>query len=81
MIYGESDAEWRERTSAPHEWFAWFPVRLIDGRRAWLESVSRVRQRSPPPFPSYWIYNEKGRSWYAGMIDQTVAVMLPPKKP
>lgn len=24
-----------------HRWFAWFPVTMVDGSRAWLEPVAR----------------------------------------
>ncbi len=46
MIYGktyrEEQAE-HERLKKPHEWFAWYPVSLIDGRRAWWCTVLRYR--------------------------------------
>lgn len=38
MIYGQTTQELNEGQS----WqlvFLWFPVRLIDGRKAWLETV------------------------------------------
>lgn len=27
--------------SAWHRWYAWYPVRLIDGRLVWLQRVER----------------------------------------
>lgn len=35
MIYGNRRGEWSK-------WFAWHPVTLDDGRRAWLEMVERI---------------------------------------
>ncbi len=31
-----------EAKAQPHKWFAWRPVRLEDGRCAWLEIVERI---------------------------------------
>jgi hypothetical protein len=40
MIYGRMwDVE--ENWKQPRRWFAWHPVRLDDGRKAWLEHVER----------------------------------------
>jgi len=37
-------------------WFAWHPVRLIDGKPAWLRWVNRVRRGTRPQgrFGTYW---------------------------
>lgn len=31
------------RVVGVHQWFAWWPVRLTNGQRAWLETVYRKR--------------------------------------
>ena len=42
-----------------HRWFAWFPVRLVCGDMAWLETVERI-DLNP--------YGEDGIDWtYRGM--------------
>jgi hypothetical protein len=41
MIYGGTHLEEIYMRKTPRLWFAWRPVRLEDGRRAWLEDVLR----------------------------------------
>ncbi len=40
MKFGKSNIE-KEREKRWHLWFAWYPVRLADGRWAWLETLER----------------------------------------
>ena len=43
-------------------WFAWYPVRLQDGRLVWLETVQRKlfhENRIPSLYPSSWIIYQK----------------------
>lgn len=40
MIVGRTYAA-RAPSTTPHEWFAWHPVRMEDGRLAWLTVVLR----------------------------------------
>jgi hypothetical protein len=53
-----------------HEWFAWKPVHLVDGRWAWLTAVDRCRflaRHIPPnvPFSTFgWCYREIGGNDY-----------------
>lgn len=46
--YGEREAALARRRG-PHEWFAWRPVRLDDGRWAWLRVVFRLSNPDRPP--------------------------------
>jgi len=48
MIWGLTKAEKRARQMAErsrieewHKWFAWIPVRLLDGRVAWIQNIER----------------------------------------
>jgi len=67
MIFGKTYKEeaeitdrWWKQYIQPHSWFAWYPVRLQDGRRAWLEYV--VRKWMPGEyghdFPIYYLKKE-----------------------
>lgn len=47
MIWGRTDAAKydtiaRARAEHWHSWFAWRPVRLLDGRWAWLQTLERI---------------------------------------
>lgn len=42
MIFGPKRKGPRENRSKWHQWFAWRPVRLIDGRWIWLERCERA---------------------------------------
>ncbi len=41
MIWGRTKEEERWITTTWNRWFAWYPVRLTDGRMAWLVVVER----------------------------------------
>lgn len=44
MIWGSTYAEKHERRLRFwkwHPWYAWYPVRLVCGRWAWLEKIER----------------------------------------
>lgn len=44
MIFGKTDEQIQKEINGkqnPHDWFAWFPVVLMDGRWAWLETIDR----------------------------------------
>lgn len=69
MIWGRTDDEARTVAKMWRRWFAWRPVRLLDGRLAWLQVVEwRARDEvgwapvapfgPPPPF---WEYREARR--------------------
>lgn len=42
-----------------HEWFAWYPVSLMDGL-IFLRTVERIRVRSARLNIAYWVYREVG---------------------
>ncbi len=73
MLWGMSDAERAERyrgrseyLSQWHEWFAWMPVLLIDGKWAWLQSVywtGFVENPSIPPSTRFTHWLIFGRSY------------------
>ncbi len=55
MIWGLTDAE---RTSKWNDWFAWHPVKLDDGRWAWLERLQfKCNSYGDPSFK----YRPKGQ--------------------
>ena len=37
MIWGKTYKEKRERIASVKNWFAWYPIRLADGRWCWWE--------------------------------------------
>ena len=41
MIIGSATQQTQQTDRTAHLWWAWFPVRLLDGRSAWLEPVCR----------------------------------------
>ncbi len=41
MIYGKTSEQAHNDAVTWQLWFAWRPVRLIDGRRVWLETIQR----------------------------------------
>jgi hypothetical protein len=41
MIFGSATQQTQQADRTAHLWWAWFPVRLQDGRTAWLEPVCR----------------------------------------
>lgn len=46
MIFGQTHEQLRTKRLLReqwHTWFAWYPVQLMDGRRAWLQYVRRKR--------------------------------------
>lgn len=51
--FGDPSAPWCH-------WFAWFPVRTVDGRFAWLRSIYRRRYHTKPhldgPQFKWWVY-------------------------
>jgi hypothetical protein len=55
MIFGETVGARKQRVCRWHHWFAWYPVKLLDGRVAWLETVER---RESDVWPA-WYYMEK----------------------
>lgn len=56
--YGTSGLPQREREW--HRWFAWRPVRLRDGRVAWLSTVLRRRDEWITLRAVPWAYVELG---------------------
>ena len=59
MIFGKTDSEKRdiyERRMQPGPWFAWYPVKLVDGRYAWLSTIYRQ--------PTQGYYCEGETWWY-----------------
>lgn len=67
MIWGRTDEEARYVSKLWRRWFAWRPVRLLDGRMAWLQVVQwRDRDLMPfeltaapfGPLPRLWEYRE-----------------------
>lgn len=51
MIFGETHEQRDKRMTTPHEWFAWHPVPLRNGRFVWLQRVVRWRElRSAAPY-------------------------------
>ncbi len=40
MLWGESKKQYNLRCQW-HDWFAWYPIILEDGRRCWLEHINR----------------------------------------
>jgi hypothetical protein len=58
MIFGKRHDEEKYRRRVlmfPHSWFCWFPVRLEDGRYAWLCNVGRVLEENPHgDYFRYW---------------------------
>jgi hypothetical protein len=59
VIFGKTEAEQRARIGHREIWFAWRPVRLLDGRVAWLERVRRCWDEYAIEFtPDYgWTYS------------------------
>ena len=52
MIWSAKKYKWQK-------WFAWFPVKLDDGRKAWLINIERKYTRVPyARWSSYWTYRE-----------------------
>lgn len=52
-----------------HNWFAWYPVDLKDGRFVWLQTIERKHKYWPsymgyPSTPSHTLYREKGSKDY-----------------
>lgn len=45
----------RDKYSIPHDWFAWYPVRVSETKVAWLTTVIRSGVFSPS-FDRYWNY-------------------------
>lgn len=45
------------RAWLPHRWYAWHPVRLRDGRWAWLEVVLR-REMNNGLDMTFWVYDQ-----------------------
>lgn len=45
MIWGETTEAYVKREYSWRPWFAWRPVRLIDGRRAWRCMVERRHKK------------------------------------
>jgi hypothetical protein len=45
MKWGQRDKDKvkEKNKREPHNWFAWHPVILSDGRKAWLETVEREK--------------------------------------
>lgn len=51
-MFGDPSGPW-------HGWFAWRPVRTIDGRWSWLRRIYRRRFHLKPHLPGdgkWWIY-------------------------
>ena len=44
MIWGRTTKQYLKKKFSLHEWFAWRPVMLRDGRYAWLHIVNRQRR-------------------------------------
>lgn len=42
------DDRYYSRVAEWHNWFAWRPVRLLDGRIVWLETIQRKRSAYSP---------------------------------
>lgn len=57
------DDRYYSRVAEWHNWFAWRPVRLLDGRTVWLETIQRKR-RAYSPYNSYWV-DEGSWAYYA----------------
>ena len=62
MIFGETNDVVAQRLETWHDWFAWYPVCLLDGRVAWLQKVQRCRRWSALD-DCFFVYgvNEKTR--------------------
>lgn len=64
MIWGETHKQRKAREDAarkPHRWFVWHPVRLTDGRYAWLRYVTRQWRNYDDEmmcirFRGWWVY-------------------------
>jgi hypothetical protein len=54
----------------PNTWFAWRPVRLINGMWAWLEDVERIDYFDPmiPPFVPITIFG----AWCFRSINKSI---------
>ncbi|MGE5146859.1 MAG: hypothetical protein ACM3N5_08925 [Candidatus Eiseniibacteriota bacterium] len=48
MIFGSALQRTEQADRTAHIWWAWFPVRLLDGRTAWLEAVCRWWHEGEP---------------------------------
>jgi len=55
MIIGKTYEEKRKQRFKKHNgpWFAWYPVKIRDGRRVWLQNVFR-----------YLIFPDSKHSWH-----------------
>lgn len=93
MIFGKTDEQIQKEINGkqnPHDWFAWFPVVLMDGRWAWLETIdrsevyscgSRVYMYTLKPDTSlkkeeYVHFENSGKKY---KIVEPVSITMPPK--
>lgn len=66
MIFGKTKQQRYQMLTTKQLWFAWHPVRLRDGRTAWLERVHRYRLQYYGPnvdtgvhmISQHWSYEE-----------------------
>jgi hypothetical protein len=76
MIFGIATTHRNEQADrTAHLWWAWFPVRLLDGRTAWFETVCRwwgEGQQTQPESGEdsggwrYAAFIPRARPWMAG---------------
>jgi hypothetical protein len=59
MTWGETDEERFKRLTTARLWFAWHPVRLRDGRFAWLEKVWRWREAYHNEVSLFWSHADR----------------------
>lgn len=58
MIWGETTTQRKDRLEVWHDWYAWYPVKLMNGRWAWFSDIYRL-QVTGALGGTFFIYRER----------------------